>query len=63
MVKNRGGGHKKGMRVVDFLRKKYNIPAVVKSIEYDPVRTAFIAMLYYKDGKNPTSLLQKILKL
>jgi len=51
MVKNRGGGHKKRMRVVDFLRKKYNIPAVVKSIEYDPIRTAFIAMLYYKDGK------------
>jgi len=50
-VKNRGGGHKKKIRIIDFLRNKFDIPAIVKSIEYDPKRTAFIAMIFYKDGK------------
>ena len=45
-----GGGHKKNYRIIDFKRDKYNIPATVKSIEYDPNRTAFIALLYYADG-------------
>ena len=46
-----GGGHKKAYRVVDFKREKHGIPATVKSIEYDPNRTAFIALLFYADGE------------
>src|ERR671921_519157 len=46
-----GGGHKKAYRVVDFKRDKKNIPATVASIEYDPNRTAFIALLNYADGE------------
>lgn len=49
-VRNIGGGHKKKMRVVDFKRNKFDIPATVKSIEYDPSRTARVALLYYADG-------------
>lgn len=45
-----GGGHKKRMRIIDFKRRKHNIPAVVHSIEYDPLRTAHIALLHYVDG-------------
>jgi len=45
-----GGGHKKMYRVIDFKRSKKNIPATVASIEYDPNRTAFIALLKYADG-------------
>src|ERR1700710_59906 len=46
-----GGGHKKMYRLVDFKRDKKDIPATVMSIEYDPNRTAFIALLNYKDGE------------
>jgi large subunit ribosomal protein L2 len=46
-----GGGHKQMYRVVDFRRNKKNIPATVASIEYDPNRTAFIALLHYADGE------------
>ncbi len=46
-----GGGHKKRYRVIDFKRNKHNIPATVKSVEYDPNRTAFIALLAYADGE------------
>jgi large subunit ribosomal protein L2 len=45
-----GGGHKRRFRVIDFKRTKDGIPAVVKSIEYDPNRSARIALLYYADG-------------
>ena len=45
-----GGGHKKRYRVIDFKRNKFEIPAEVKSIEYDPNRTAFIALVEYNDG-------------
>ncbi|MCE2994797.1 MAG: 50S ribosomal protein L2 [Flammeovirgaceae bacterium] len=45
-----GGGHKQKLRLIDFKRDKFGIPAVVKSIEYDPSRTARIAKLYYADG-------------
>ncbi len=45
-----GGGHKRRYRVIDFKRTKDGIPAVVKSIEYDPNRSARIALLYYADG-------------
>ncbi|MFM7629044.1 MAG: 50S ribosomal protein L2 [Algoriphagus sp.] len=45
-----GGGHKKRLRLVDFKRNKFGVPAIVKGIEYDPNRTARIALLYYADG-------------
>ena len=45
-----GGGHKRKFRFIDFKRNKDGIPAVVKSIEYDPNRSARIALLYYVDG-------------
>lgn len=45
-----GGGHKRKYRVIDFKRSKDGVPAIVKSIEYDPNRTARIALLYYVDG-------------
>ena len=46
-----GGGHKRRFRLIDFKRMKDGIPAVVKSIEYDPNRSARIALLYYADGE------------
>ena len=45
-----GGGHKRKYRIIDFKRNKDGVPAVVKSIEYDPNRSARIALLYYVDG-------------
>jgi large subunit ribosomal protein L2 len=45
-----GGGHKQKQREIDFKRNKFGIPATVKSIEYDPTRSARIALLYYTDG-------------
>ncbi len=49
-VRHQGGGHKQSFRVIDFKRDKYDIEAVVERIEYDPNRTAFIALLKYLDG-------------
>ena len=46
-----GGGHKKQYRIIDFKRNKFDIPATVATIEYDPNRTAFIALLHYADGE------------
>ena len=46
-----GGGHKKMYRVIDFLRNKDNVPATVKTIEYDPNRSARIALVQYEDGE------------
>ena len=46
----RGGGHKRKYRIIDFKRNKFGVPAVVKTIEYDPNRSARIALLYYVDG-------------
>jgi large subunit ribosomal protein L2 len=50
-VRHRGGGHKRQYRVIDFKRDKVGIPAKVKSIEYDPNRSARIALLVYADGE------------
>ena len=58
-----GGGHKKSYRQIDFKRDKHNIPAVVKSIEYDPNRTAFIALLNYKDGEKRYIIAPKGIKV
>src|SRR5882762_7964754 len=46
-----GGGHKQKLRIVDFLRKKHGVEATVSAIEYDPGRSARIALLEYKDGE------------
>src|SRR3954469_6315862 len=47
----RGGGHKQRYRIIDFKRDKIGIPAKVASVEYDPNRTARIALLHYADGE------------
>ena len=47
----RGGGHKRSYRVIDFKRRKFDVPAVVERLEYDPNRTAFIALIKYQDGE------------
>ncbi|MCA9908316.1 MAG: 50S ribosomal protein L2, partial [Anaerolineae bacterium] len=50
-VRHRGGGHKRRYRIIDFKRDKDGMPATVQSIEYDPNRTAYIALLEYQDGE------------
>jgi large subunit ribosomal protein L2 len=50
-VRFRGGGHKQAYRKVDFKRRKFDVPAKIERIEYDPNRTAFIALLKYEDGE------------
>jgi len=50
-VRHQGGGHKQAYRLVDFKRDKHNVPAKVAAIEYDPNRTARIALLHYADGE------------
>jgi large subunit ribosomal protein L2 len=45
-----GGGHKRVYRLVDFKRRKFDVPAVIERLEYDPNRTAFIALVRYQDG-------------
>ncbi|MAB94678.1 MAG: 50S ribosomal protein L2 [Flavobacteriales bacterium] len=50
-IENIGGGHKQRYRIIDFKRDKFSIPAKVASIEYDPNRTANIALLHYVDGE------------
>lgn len=50
-VRHRGGGHRQLVRIVDFKREKHGIPARVAAIEYDPGRTARLALLFYADGE------------
>lgn len=50
-VRHRGGGHRQRLRIVDFRREKRDIPAKVAGIEYDPNRTAYLALLHYVDGE------------
>ena len=50
-MRRKGGGHKRKYRIIDFKRNKFNMPAVVERIEYDPNRTAFIALIKYEDGQ------------
>src|SRR5215472_11031483 len=47
----RGGGHKQAYRRIDFKRRKFDVPAKVERIEYDPNRTGFIALIKYDDGE------------
>ncbi len=50
-ARRRGGGHKRKYRLVDFKRRKFDVPATVERLEYDPNRTAFIALITYSDGE------------
>jgi large subunit ribosomal protein L2 len=50
-VRFRGGGHKQAYRRIDFKRRKFDVPAKIERIEYDPNRTAFIALIKYEDGE------------
>ena len=50
-VRFRGGGHKRAYRLVDFKRRKFDVPATVQRLEYDPNRSAFIALIRYADGE------------
>jgi len=49
-ARRRGGGHKRLYRIIDFRRRKFDVPATVTRLEYDPNRTAYIALLEYEDG-------------
>ncbi len=50
-ARRRGGGHKRAYRLVDFKRTKFDVPGTIERIEYDPNRTAFIALVNYEDGE------------
>jgi large subunit ribosomal protein L2 len=50
-ARRRGGGHKRKYRLVDFKRRKFDMPGTVERLEYDPNRTAFIALIKYEDGE------------
>lgn len=62
-VRHRGGGHKKLYRFVDFKQDKIDVPAKVETLEYDPYRTAFIALILYADGERRYILAPKDLKV
>lgn len=49
-ARRRGGGHKRRYRIIDFKRTKFDVPGTVERLEYDPNRTAFIALIHYEDG-------------
>jgi large subunit ribosomal protein L2 len=58
-IRHVGGGHKQRYRIIDFKRNKFGIPAKVATIEYDPNRTAYIALLHYTDGEKNILFLLK----
>lgn len=58
-----GGGHKRRYRIVDFKRNKFDVPATVERLEYDPNRTAFIALINYQDGEKAYILAPQRLKI
>lgn len=62
-ARHRGGGHKRQLRLIDFRRSKDGVPAVVNSIQYDPNRTARIALLHYVDGEKRYILCPEGLKV
>ncbi|MBT9176260.1 MAG: 50S ribosomal protein L2 [Firmicutes bacterium] len=62
-VRHQGGGHKRKYRIIDFKRDKDGIPATVATIEYDPNRTAYIALLHYADGEKRYILAPQGLKV
>lgn len=62
-MRHQGGGHKKLYRLIDFRQNKFDVPARVEQIEYDPYRTAFIARVIYADGARSYILAPKDLKV
>jgi large subunit ribosomal protein L2 len=58
-----GGGHKRRIRLIDFKRRKFDVPATVERLEYDPNRTAFIALIRYQDGEQSYILAPQRLKV
>jgi len=62
-VRRKGGGHKRAYRIIDFKREKHGIPATVKTIEYDPNRSANIALVFYADGEKRYILAPKGMKV
>jgi large subunit ribosomal protein L2 len=62
-MRYKGGGHKRRYRIIDFKREKYGIPATVATIEYDPNRTSFIALVNYQDGEKRYVIAQSGLKV
>jgi large subunit ribosomal protein L2 len=64
MVRHQGGGHKKRLRTVDFqFSDKLNVPAKVETIEYDPNRSGFIALVCYRDGERRYILAHSTMKV
>lgn len=61
-MRHQGGGHKRRYRLIDFKRTKHGVPAKVERLEYDPNRTAFIALITYKDGEKSYILAPQKLK-
>lgn len=62
-IRNRGGGHKRLYRIIDFKRDKIGIPGAVETIEYDPNRSAFISLIKYRDGERRYVLSPSSLKI
>jgi len=62
-VRHKGGGHKRRFRDVDFVYNKFDIPATVLSVEYDPNRTGFISLVCYRDGEKRYVLLPQTVKV
>ena len=62
-IRHRGGGVKRKLRIIDFKRDKFNVPAIVKAIEYDPTRGARVALVYYKDGEKKYIIASEGLKV
>ena len=62
-IRNVGGGHKKKIRTVDFKRQKFDVPGTIKSIEYDPSRSARVALVVYADGEKNYILAPEGLKV
>src|SRR6201992_3423495 len=58
-IRHHGGGHKQKLRLIDFKREKYGVPGKVATIEYDPNRSARIALVHYADGEQ-RSILQPV---
>ena len=62
-IRNVGGGHKQKIRIVDFKRRKFDVPGTVKTIEYDPSRSARVALVVYADGEKTYILAPEGLKV
>lgn len=62
-TRHKGGGHKRSYRIVDFKYNKFDIPAKISSIEYDPNRNAFIGLAVYKDGEKRYVIVPKTVKV